>query len=114
MTDFGFTISPRRQIDLDGRGRRIEAYVLENEPTFRLCIFCGGCTATCSAGNLVDFNIRKVNTLLRRGETEGLKEEIDKCVLCGKCYLVCPRGINTRNVILLIREAIEKVERHDF
>ena len=24
------------------------------------------------------------------------------CMLCGKCLLVCPRGINTRHLILSI------------
>ena len=24
------------------------------------------------------------------------------CMLCGKCQLVCPRGINTRHLILSI------------
>lgn len=110
MIDFGFAIAQKRQIDFNSGSRRIEAYILENEPTLCLCIFCGGCTATCSSRDQADFNIRKVTTLLRRGETKGLKEEMSKCVLCGKCYLVCPRGVNTRNVILLIHEALEKVK----
>lgn len=108
MKDFGFTISKDRQIDYDQNDHRLLNFVLENEPSFIVCISCGGCTATCSAGNLIDFNIRKLNILLRRGETGDLEREINKCMLCGKCILVCPRGINTRNVILKIKEAIQK------
>jgi heterodisulfide reductase subunit C len=37
-----------------------------------------------------------------------IESEIKKCMLCGKCYLACPRGVNTRNVIIQINKAIEK------
>jgi succinate dehydrogenase/fumarate reductase-like Fe-S protein len=46
---------------------------------------------------------------LRRGETHQLKQEIRKCMFCGKCQLVCPRGVNLRNVILRINRAIEQI-----
>lgn len=108
MKNFGYHIPKDRQIDYDQHDHRILNFILEGEPSFIICISCGGCTATCSAGNLIDFNIRKLNMLLRRGETEDLEREINKCMLCGKCMLVCPRGINTRNVILKIKEAIVK------
>jgi heterodisulfide reductase subunit C len=29
-------------------------------------------------------------------------------MLCGKCILVCPRGVNTRNVVTLARQAFQK------
>jgi Fe-S oxidoreductase len=28
--------------------------------------------------------------------------QLKSCMLCGKCYIVCPRGINTRHLILSI------------
>ena len=31
-------------------------------------------------------------------------EELSKCMLCGKCRLVCPRGINTREIVLTIKK----------
>ena len=65
---------------------------------------CGNCTATCTAGNLTSFNLRKVQTLVRRGEYAGAYEELSKCMLCGKCRLVCPRGINTREIVLTIKK----------
>ena len=70
------------------------------------CIGCGGCTATCTAGNLTDFNFRKLHTLVRRGEYQGVYEQMNKCMLCGKCRLVCPRGINTRAVVMLIKRKL--------
>ena len=33
-------------------------------------------------------------------------DEINKCMLCGKCRLVCPRGINTRGVVMLIKRKL--------
>ena len=72
----------------------------------RGCIGCGGCTATCTAGNLTDFNFRKLHTLVRRGEYQGVYEQMNKCMLCGKCRLVCPRGINTRAVVMLIKRKL--------
>jgi heterodisulfide reductase subunit C len=30
-------------------------------------------------------------------------------MFCGKCQLVCPRGVNLRNVILTINRAIEQI-----
>jgi heterodisulfide reductase subunit C len=108
MSTFGFTVQETRSIDFEQFDGRLLNYVLEHEPSFRVCLSCGGCTATCSAGNLIDFNVRKMNILIRRGETEGLEKEIDKCMLCGKCILVCPRGINIRNVIMLIKKSIVK------
>jgi len=95
-----------RAIDFGQIDGRLLKYVLKHESSFLVCLSCGGCTATCSAGNLIDFNIRKMSLLLRRGETENLEKEINKCMLCGKCILVCPRGINIRNVIMLIKKGI--------
>ncbi|MBN2350506.1 MAG: 4Fe-4S dicluster domain-containing protein [Bacteroidales bacterium] len=105
---FGFDISPSRTIDFDKFDNQILQYVLQHESSFMTCMSCGGCTATCSAGNLIDFNIRKMSLGLRRGKPESLAAEIDKCMLCGKCILVCPRGINIRNVVMLIKKALVK------
>lgn len=106
MNELSFLKPASRQIDFDNFDDRLLLYVLKYEPSFFTCISCGGCTATCSAGNLTNFNVRKIGLWLRRGETEKLSEEIQKCMFCGKCTLVCPRDINIRNVILLIKKRI--------
>jgi succinate dehydrogenase/fumarate reductase-like Fe-S protein len=54
-----------------------------------------------------------MNTFIRRGEIEPLREEVKRCMLCGKCLLVCPRGVNTRNVVAAAAEAIVKLERNE-
>ena len=111
MIDFGYTINVDTQIDYDVTDKSIAAYVHLNEPTFMQCIGCGSCTSTCSAAQFTDFNIRKVTLLVRRGLVDGLSDEIAKCMFCGKCKLVCPGGVNTRNVILLVKQALAKIEK---
>ena len=108
MEQFGFSISKGRQIDFESNDRSIAEYIYLREPSFRLCIECGGCSATCTTGNLTKFSLRELNILIKRGENDLVKDEIKKCMLCGKCTLVCPRGVNTRNVITLAKEAIKK------
>jgi heterodisulfide reductase subunit C len=112
MEQFGFAISKGRQIDYDANDRSIAEYIFEMEPSFRLCIECGGCSATCTTANLTDFSLREFHILLKRGENEKVKQNIKKCMLCGKCTLVCPRGVNTRNIIVLAKQAFQKRENY--
>lgn len=107
MPNFGYTISSDRQIDYDKSDLRIMRYVEEHEPSFSTCFACGTCTATCSAGLFTDFSLREMIGNIKRGEIRNIRNEAGKCMLCGKCQLACPRGVNTRNVILTIQRAIE-------
>jgi heterodisulfide reductase subunit C len=106
MKDWGYKIVPGRLIDFENNDFSIAEFVSRHEPSFKWCIGCGSCTATCSAAQFTSFNPRKINLLIQRGETAGVADEISKCMLCGKCQLVCPRGINTRNVIQNIKRAL--------
>lgn len=106
MKQFGYSIAKSRTIDYSKINSQLIRYIVENEPSFNACMSCGSCTATCSAANLTFFNIRRLNIQIRLGEFENIRQEIDKCMLCGKCLLVCPRGINTRNVIMLIKKGL--------
>jgi len=110
MNKFGFTTAKSRVIEYDNVHNKLLDYIIANEPSFSTCISCGSCTATCSAGILTNFNIRRLNIQIRYGELEGIRQEIDKCMLCGKCLLVCPRGINTRNTIMLIKKGLVRID----
>lgn len=112
MEKFGYTISKGRQIDYDSNDRRIAEFILEREPSFNICIECGCCSATCTAGSFTKFSLREFNILIKRGENELVRQNIKKCMLCGKCTLVCPRGVNTRNVITLAKQAFQKTESY--
>ena len=110
MADFGYTITKGRQIDYDSNDRRIADYILEREPSFFNCIACGGCSSTCTAASFTRFSLRELNIFVRRGENDLVRNELKKCMLCGKCTLVCPRGVNTRNVVFLAKQAFRKFD----
>jgi heterodisulfide reductase subunit C len=109
MDKFGYTISKGRQINYNDNSRHIAEYIQKREPSFRLCIECGCCSATCTSGNFTKFSLRELQILIKRGENDIVRSEISKCMLCGKCTLVCPRGVNTRNIVMLAREAFQKI-----
>ena len=108
MDKFGYTISKGRQINYDLNDRSIAEYIYLNEPSFRFCIECGACSATCTTGNFTKFSLRELNILIKRGENSKVNDMLKKCMLCGKCILVCPRGVNTRNVVFVAKEAFQK------
>lgn len=106
--NFGYSVTRDRQIDYDANNHDIFKIVAKAEPTLNLCISCGTCAATCTAGQFTDFSLRQVILLLRRGETKGLEKEVSKCMLCGKCQLVCPRNVSTRNLVIQISKALNE------
>lgn len=103
---FGYKINNDRQICYDENDHTFINIIRSLEPTIDICIGCGSCTATCSAGNFTPFSIRRVHTFLTRSETDGLRKELEKCMFCGKCQLVCPRGVNLRNLILMMLDQL--------
>lgn len=107
MNFWGYSIPEARAINYDKNDKNFAAFVARKVPSSKLCIGCGGCTATCSAGNLTEFNIRKLQMLVKRGENKEARENLHKCMLCGKCLLVCPRGVDTRQMILAMIEYIQ-------
>jgi heterodisulfide reductase subunit C len=100
--DFGYTINQSAKIDLDEASNELAGLIIKHEPSFITCIGCGTCMSTCSAGRFVDFNLRKIQLTILRGQAKKIRENMEKCMLCGKCQMLCPRGINTRNVVLAI------------
>lgn len=103
---FGFSISTPRGLDLDTTQLDEANELLRRVPSLNSCIGCGACTATCSAGGFTEFNIRRMQTLFRRGQLQDLDRQLRACMLCGKCLLVCPRGINTRQMIIEMRRML--------
>ena len=107
MIHFGYTINRSTRIDYDLNDHSVAAYVLAHEPSFACCIGCGCCTASCSAGQFTSFSLRRVQLQVHRGELAHLEQETEKCMLCGKCQMACPRGVSTRNVVKTIHKALE-------
>lgn len=106
MADFGFFLKKARTINLSHADMRKAEQLLNAVPSYKRCISCGGCTASCSARQFTDFNIRKAHLYFKRGQYDRLEEELQKCMLCGKCMLVCPRGVNLRSLIINMRQIL--------
>lgn len=109
MPDFGYKISKDRQINFDENNKTLFAGVAAWEPSIYRCISCGTCAATCSAAQFTSYSLRKLILLLKRGENKEVIASVSKCMLCGKCQLACPMGVNTRNLILGIQNAIKNL-----
>lgn len=106
MKPFGFKIATTNTIIVSDQPLDADSPIKGQVPTFRRCMNCGGCTATCSAAHFTLFNIRKMHNLYRWHRTEIPEKELEKCMLCGKCTLVCPRDVNLRSLIIYMRRNI--------
>lgn len=106
MIDFGYKKHESLKLDLDTDAKNFELYkqLVKSEPSAAFCISCGTCVATCSAGQFTDFNFRKILLLCKRGDTSSLKPIINRCMVCGKCQFACPKGVNTRHIILKLNK----------
>jgi len=108
MGKFSYKIAQTRAVNFN-QVNLSKAHLLEETvPSFKRCISCGCCSAACSARMFTDFNIRRIHSRFKRGQYEGLAEEMEKCMLCGKCMLVCPRGVNLRSLIINMRQILDK------
>ena len=105
MKAFGYQLRPSRTYEIDAQ-KDLCAELAEKVPSFRQCMFCGSCAATCSAASHTDFHILKYNVLFRRGMEKEIANLLDNCMLCGKCSMVCPRGVNTRAMIMEMRKIL--------
>lgn len=100
MMDFGFSLSKSSVLDLDKVNRNCYEKVCAVEPSAKVCMNCGSCAASCTAAPFSGMSLRKVLLGLQRGQ--DVRAMLSNCMLCGKCTMVCPRGINTRRLILTV------------
>lgn len=102
MIDFGFTLSKSSAVNLTNIDDSKFNALLEVEPDAARCMACGSCAGSCSAGVFAPMSLRRVIAALQRGADNEALSMISHCMLCGKCTLVCPRGLNTRHIILSV------------
>lgn len=110
MNGFGFRLSPSSAIDLDKVDRRLFDELCRIEPDALRCMACGSCSATCTASTYSGMSIRKMLHCLQRGRDGEVVRMMSACMLCGKCMMICPRGINTRRLILTISKIYKAEE----
>ncbi len=108
MIDFGFTVSPSSRLDLDKMDRTSFNALAKIEPDVLKCMACGSCTASCTAAQFEPTSLRQAILLLQRAQVEQALNLLKGCMLCGKCTMVCPRGINTRHLIISIQKIYGK------
>ena len=109
---FGFSIHADNQVNLDKGDYSLLQKIMAAEPGFLNCISCGSCTASCTAASFTDFNFRVLCQNVRRGQNTNLMNELSKCMFCGKCRLICPRGINTRKIISLLHKELSNTMQY--
>ena len=98
--DFGFSLSPSSAVNLDKVDLTLYDRLSRLDPGIRTCMGCGSCSATCTASAYSGMSVRKVLLAMQRGQMQEVEKMLSNCMLCGKCTMVCPRGINTRRLIL--------------
>lgn len=98
--DFGFKLSKSSTLDLDRADTALYERLCSLAPDARVCMNCGSCSASCTAASFSGMSLRKVILGLQRGQ--DVRPMLKGCMLCGKCTMVCPRGINTRSLILTL------------
>ena len=104
MIDFGFGVSPSSRINLDNVDKEKFSELAIAEPDVLKCMACGSCSASCSAAAFEDTSLRRAILSLQNGLCDDASKLLSHCMLCGKCTMVCPRGINTRHLILSIQK----------
>jgi heterodisulfide reductase subunit C len=104
--EFGFKLHEDLLVDHDHSLKTYEE-LLTRVPSLAMCMSCGSCTGTCVAALKTGFGFRKFLVLLRNGSHRELEQALRYCQLCGKCWLVCPRGVNTRKAIIEMKAMYE-------
>lgn len=98
-------------LDLDLVDERLNDKLTQKVPSWRSCLRCGACVATCPVGMgmLGMANAAGINCRSTRLTQSGKPVTVHNCLLCGKCQLVCPRGIQTR---LMAIELMKEIQNH--
>ena len=104
--EFGFDVHKDLLIDQDQAG---QAYhdIVDHVPSVALCISCGACGGTCVSAEKTGTGFRSLLVFLRNDLRADLIRGLKYCQFCGKCLLVCPRGVNTRKAIMEMKKYFE-------
>ena len=108
MAIFGYSLTKSSRINLNDRNLEKWNKLVKMEPDVLKCMACGSCTASCTAGKFTKTSLRSAILYLQNGQEKEAMEYIQSCLLCGKCFMVCPRAINTRHLLLSISKIYSK------
>ena len=102
MANFGYSLTKSSRIDLNNRNIEKWNRLVGLATEVLKCMAGGSCTASCTAGKFTKTSLRSAILYLQNGQEKEALEYIQSCLLCGKCFMVCPRAINTRHLLLSI------------
>lgn len=83
------------------------------------CVGCGNCLYYCpvySENHEENYVARGRNRLLKelidnhKDIVAGIADRFDKCILCGRCTMVCPQGVRNDLIIMAARGELVKAE----
>ncbi|HUY01632.1 MAG TPA: 4Fe-4S dicluster domain-containing protein [Candidatus Deferrimicrobium sp.] len=96
------------EVNRDQPNWKLYNEILEKEDIgpFINCMTCGKCVGDCIAAENSDFNSRKIIQKILDGDRESLinGNEIWKCFLCDLCTIKCPKNIQIKKLILILRK----------
>ena len=104
MAGFGYSLSQGKSINMDNCNNHLFWKIAERSPDILKCIACGSCSSSCTGSQFSLVSFRRSIHLLERGENREALNLLRGCMLCGKCFIVCPRGVNTRDIILSLNQ----------
>ncbi len=67
------------------------------------CVQCGKCTAGCPAGRQSRLRIRALIQMAYEGRDVTDLKELWDCTTCYNCAERCPKGVNTVDAVILLR-----------
>jgi heterodisulfide reductase subunit C len=76
------------------------------------CIQCGKCTASCPAGRHSRLLTRELIYQARLGIDVLGKDELWFCTTCYVCYERCPKGVNTVEAIMELRNRAVREKKY--
>lgn len=73
------------------------------ESNILLCMQCGKCTGSCPTGRKSRIRTRQLILMLKEDIDVLEKEELWFCTTCYTCMERCPKGVNTTDAIVKLR-----------
>lgn len=96
---FGFKLLRERQIDLTKADTQLYQWIVSRVKETVYCIGCGTCSSACIRADEMPVSVRRVLLLASRGLVDEAMALADQCRICGRCIMICPRNIPTRNIM---------------
>jgi len=100
--------------------KKCDEYELEefqkimNESNLLKCVQCGKCTAGCPAGRESRIRIRELVHLAREGRDLKDVPELWYCTTCYNCQERCPKGVDTTEAVIFLRNRAVRKGHHNF